>query len=152
MLGRLLSTLLAVVLLGGTAVAAPLDLVPTPKAVTVGEGRFEVPAGAPTFAGATGPRAAYALEVLKGMRVSLRAATNARDVAAAAEALKLAAPPADRWEEAFVLDCSMSGNGIRLTGGPVGLIYGVHTLAQLAAQGDLRRAAAPGDQRLAHRS
>ncbi|MEI6500867.1 MAG: hypothetical protein WCP21_07550 [Armatimonadota bacterium] len=40
-----------------------------------------------------------------------------------------------------MLDCGFSDSArLTLTAGPVGLIYGVHTLAQLAARGDLRRA------------
>jgi hypothetical protein len=124
------------------ACAAGTDgLLPRPKSVRDGAGTLTLK---PTMApiAATAPEVAYAAEVLTRLFgvptttvpdgcVQMRPAARADEVAAAARALKLEAPPADRWQEAFVLDCGVSGNHVRLTGGPSGLIYGVYALSHL---------------------
>lgn len=133
-------------LLAAAALAAadgPDALLPKPKALRAGNGRLTL---APTYAlaGTASPQADYAVETLaqvfgskpttaaaKTAAVSLRLAASAAELAAAATALKLPAAPADRWQEAFVLDCGTTGDGVRLTGGPSGLIYGVYALSQL---------------------
>ncbi|MCE5238925.1 beta-N-acetylglucosaminidase domain-containing protein [bacterium] len=127
---------------GANAAEALTGLLPTPKAVRVGEGRLTLGPATYAFAGKASPQTDYAVEVLAQLFgaaptkaapgcVRLQLVTSAQDLAAAARSLKLPVPPADRWQEAFVLDSGVSGAGVRVTGGLSGLIYGVYALCHL---------------------
>jgi len=125
-----------------SAAAGPAGLLPSPQATVEGQGRLPLAPATYSLSGSASPQAEYAVEVLAQLFgsaptqapdacVRLKLAVGSDDLAAAARALKLPPPPADRWQEAFVLDCGMSGDGVRLTAGPSGLIYGAYALSQL---------------------
>jgi hypothetical protein len=140
-------------LAGNPALAAPPTLVPAPQSLKTAAGACALGELTYSYRGPLPPPVRYALGVLAaalgptGKRVPpaaaairLSLATSPAELAAAAARVRLGPAPPDRQREAYVLDCGLGDRSrIVLTGGPVGLIYGVHTLAQLAAQGDPRR-------------
>ncbi len=135
---------LALVVLCSIASAAPV-LVPAPKSLTALPGALDLAGAVVALAGPQSPQADYALEVLRhalptagprksAVRVTLRLVQSASQLSAAAAALHLPSPPADRWDQAFVLDAGASDpTRITITGGPSGLIYGAYALAHLMA-------------------
>ncbi len=141
---------LLVLVLALPCAAAPVaepTLTPRPKALRVEEGLLALSAATWSYSGQTTPCSQYALEVLaralgegagevEEAFVRVSPAQSADELASLASELGLPPAAADRWREAFVLDCGVGEpEHIRLVGGEVGLIYGAYTLQQLLAQG-----------------
>lgn len=127
-----------------------LELVPVPKAAVEIGGTAPLAAGTYALTGTPGEKGRYALGVLAAAlephavetepgeaAVLLRGVDACDDLVRAAEALNLAPPPVDCWQEAFVLDCGVTRPGrVVITGGPSGLVYGAYALSHLLNASD----------------
>jgi len=120
--------------------AEDLGLVPAPMHLQQAGGSIEFE-GARVTALGDGPTVEYAQEVLEealpaadgaGLRVVVQVAEDAEALGRFARALDIEGPDADRWEDAFVVDCGMQApDRVRIVGGPRGVIYGAHAVAGL---------------------
>lgn len=126
--------------------ADDLGLVPEPVQVEQVEGRIEL-AGARVTALGDAPTVEYAREVLAkalpagdgdALPVVVQLADGAEQLRRLAGVLGLQAPDADRWRDAFVVDCGVhDADRVRIVGGPRGVIYGAYAVADLLqADGD----------------
>ncbi|MEI6503353.1 MAG: beta-N-acetylglucosaminidase domain-containing protein, partial [Armatimonadota bacterium] len=144
--------LLILALSAAAAVAEPLSLTPAPQSVKTVAGACQLPALTYSLSGQTSPPVDYALELLAKTlgatarqvpptqaAIHLVVASSATELATAATKASLKPAPSDRTRDSYVLDCGFSNpSRIVLTAGPVGLIYGVHAVAQMAAKDGLR--------------
>lgn len=150
-------TLLVATALTAATGAAPVTLMPAPKHLRGAAGVLNLAEPSLRVTGERDARVDYALEVLArgwgrprlprtGVEASIRLtiSDSPADLQAAAQALSLPAPPADRSTEAFVLDVGLThSQRVTITASPAGAIYAAYTLAQL------RAGAEPGLPRLA---
>ena len=127
------------------APAQPLSIAPAPKAERLLSGSIELLDGGYSILGKMSPRVAYAVGILahspgaglreaEGPRPAVRiiVADSAQALTGAAGAAGVAAPPPEKWQEAYVLDAGATDSArVTLTGGPTGIIYGAYTIDQL---------------------